>query len=59
LDGELQQVARESETGKRITDKLVKVYLRNGEEQWIVAHIEVQNQKEDDLAKWFEHSAVF
>ncbi len=46
LDGELQQVTLEAETGKRITDKLVKVYLRNGEEQWIVAHIEIQNQKE-------------
>jgi hypothetical protein len=30
LDGELQQISRESETGKKITDKLVKVYLQNG-----------------------------
>jgi hypothetical protein len=51
LDGELQQISRESETGKRITDKLVKVYLRNGQEQWVVAHIEVQNQKEDDFGE--------
>ena len=51
LDGELQQISRESETGKKITDKLVKVYLRNGEEQWIVAHIEVQNQKEDNFGE--------
>jgi hypothetical protein len=51
LDGELQQISRESETGKKITDKLVKVYLQNGEEQWIVAHIEVQNQKEQDFGE--------
>jgi hypothetical protein len=51
LDGELQQISRESETGKRITDKLVKVYLRNGQEQWIIVHIEVQNQKEDQFSE--------
>ncbi len=51
LDGELQQITREAETGKKITDKLVKVYLRNGQEQWIVAHIEVQNQKETDFGE--------
>ncbi len=51
LDGELQQISRESETGKKITDKLVKVYLRNGEEKWIVTHIEVQNQKEQDFGE--------
>ena len=46
LDSELQQVTREAETGKRIVDKLVKVYLRNGKENWILIHIEIQNQKE-------------
>jgi Domain of unknown function (DUF4351) len=51
LDGELQQITREAETGKRITDKLVKVYLRNGKEQWIAAHIEIQNQKEDKFGE--------
>jgi Domain of unknown function (DUF4351) len=51
LDGELQQITLEAETGKRITDKLVKVYLQNGREQWIVAHIEIQNQKEDEFGE--------
>ncbi len=51
LDGELQQVTLEAETGKRIVDKLAKVYLRNGQEQWIVAHIEIQNQKEDEFSE--------
>ena len=46
LDSELQQIAREAETGKRIVDKLVKVYLRNGQENWLLIHIEIQNQKE-------------
>jgi hypothetical protein len=49
LDGELQQITREAETGKRILDKLVKVYLYSGSEQWILIHLEVQNQKEDEF----------
>jgi Domain of unknown function (DUF4351) len=51
LDGELQQVTLEAETGKRIVDKLAKVYLRNGEEHWIVAHVEIQNQKEAEFGE--------
>jgi Domain of unknown function (DUF4351) len=51
LDGELQQVTLEAETGKRIADKLVKVYLKNGAEQWIVAHVEIQNQKEEEFGE--------
>ena len=50
LDSELQQVTRETETGKRIVDKLVKVYLRNGQENWLLIHIEIQNQKEDEFS---------
>jgi hypothetical protein len=49
LDSELQQVTLEAETGKRIVDKLVKVYLRNGREEWLLLHIEIQNQKEEDF----------
>jgi Domain of unknown function (DUF4351) len=51
LDSELQQVTREAETGKLIVDKLVKVYLRNGQEEWLLLHIEVQNQKEEDFSE--------
>jgi hypothetical protein len=51
LDGELQQITLEAETGKRILDKSAKVYLRSGAEQWIVAHIEIQNQKEDEFGE--------
>ncbi len=51
LDGELQQITLEAETGKRIIDKLAKVYMHSGGEQWIVAHIEIQNQKEDEFGE--------
>jgi hypothetical protein len=33
LDAELQQITLEADTGKRIVDKLVKVYLKNGKEE--------------------------
>ena len=51
LDSELQQVTRDAETGKRIVDKLVKVYLRNGEENWLLIHVEIQNQKEEEFSE--------
>jgi Domain of unknown function (DUF4351) len=51
LDSELQQVTLEAETGKRIVDKLVKVYLRNGREKWLLLHIEIQNQKEAEFSE--------
>ena len=51
LDSELQQVTLEAETGKRIVDKLVKVYLRNGQENWLLLHIEIQNQKEAEFSE--------
>lgn len=46
LDKELQQVALEAETGRRYADKLAKVWKKNGEEGWVLAHVEVQGQPE-------------
>jgi predicted DNA-binding protein (MmcQ/YjbR family) len=44
LDKELRQITRESKTGRRYVDKLVKVYRKTGEERWVLSHIEVQGQ---------------
>ena len=52
LDKELQKILKQSETGKRYADKLVKVYLTSGgEEKWLLVHVEVQGYKEKDLAE--------
>lgn len=51
LDKELQQVVRDAELGKRLVDKLVKVYLIGGEEAWVLVHIEVQSQEESNFAE--------
>ncbi len=47
LDTELQQIMGDAEIGKRLADKLVKVWLRSGEEMWLLIHIEVQGYPED------------
>jgi hypothetical protein len=42
LDKELQQIAPDAEVGRRYVDKLVKVWLKSGDEQWVLIHVEVQ-----------------
>src|SRR5260370_30440252 len=51
LETELQQVAREAELGRHRADKLVKVWLRDGQEAWILIHVEVQSQQEADFPR--------
>jgi hypothetical protein len=46
LDQELAQVVRDAELGKRLADKLVKVWKLSGEETWVLVHIEIQSQEE-------------
>lgn len=51
LDTELQQVVRDAELGRRLVDKLVKIYRSGGEEAWVLVHIEVQSQPSSDFAE--------
>lgn len=51
LDKELEQVVRDAELGKHLADKLVKIYLKNGEESWVLIHLEVQAQEDSDLPR--------
>jgi hypothetical protein len=51
LDKELQPIVRQSKQGRRYVDKLVKVWLRSGEEKWLLIHVEVQTWKEDEFPK--------
>ena len=51
LDKELQQVAREAALGRRYVDKLVRLYRKNGHEEWVLVHIEVQGQPDIDFPK--------
>ena len=50
LNTELQAILQnESGSGKRHADALYKVWRRDGREQWIVLHFEVQTQPDPDL----------
>jgi hypothetical protein len=51
LDTELQQVVRDAELGRRYADKLVKVWLRDGSERWLLIHVEVQGRREEGFAR--------
>ena len=47
LDKEFQQITREAEQGRRYADKLVKVWHIDGEELWLLIHVEIQANPED------------
>ena len=51
LETELQQVIREAALGRQRADKLVKVWLRDGQEAWILVHVEVQSQEETEFPR--------
>ncbi len=52
LDKELEDLFPQTETENiRYVDKLVKVWLKNGTEEWILIHIEVQNKGEKSFAE--------
>ncbi len=51
LDKELSKILKGSQTGTRIVDKLVKVFLKNGGEKWLLIHVEIQGQPEKDFER--------
>jgi hypothetical protein len=51
LDKELEQVTPESEQGRRVVDKLVKVWRTDGKDEWVLVHVEVQSQQERAFAE--------
>ncbi len=50
LDKELQQIVQDAEMGRRVADKLVKVWARDGAEAWLLIHVEVQGEAERAFA---------
>ncbi|MBF0180750.1 MAG: hypothetical protein HQM03_12075 [Magnetococcales bacterium] len=51
LDKELDRITREAESGNRRVDLLVKVWLRDGDELWVLIHVEVQGSRDPDFAE--------
>ncbi|QTA81808.1 Uncharacterized protein dnl_41580 [Desulfonema limicola] len=46
LDKELQQITKDAEETRRYVDKLARVWLKSGEEEWALIHADVQSQWE-------------
>jgi hypothetical protein len=61
LDKEFQQVVRDAEIGRRYVDKLVKVWLKDGVECWVLIHVEVQTTRDADfpLRMYVYHYRIF
>jgi hypothetical protein len=51
LDKELSKVVQDANLGKRLADKLVKVYLNNNQETIILIHTEIQGKYESNFAQ--------
>ncbi|MBF0628247.1 MAG: DUF4351 domain-containing protein [Magnetococcales bacterium] len=51
LDKELDRITREAESGNRRVDLLVKVWLPDGDELWVLIHVEVQGSRDPDFAE--------
>ncbi len=49
LDKELHQLVRDARLPKGLADKLFKVWLKDGDEAWLLVHIEVQGQPEQSF----------
>ena len=51
LDKELNIITRGAKLGRCLADKLMKVWLKNGEETWILLHLEVQGYQDKYFPK--------
>lgn len=51
LESELRQIAHDAEVGRRYVDKLVRVWQRDGVEEWVLVHVEVQTGRDREFAE--------
>lgn len=51
LDQELQKIHREAAIGRRTSDKLIAVSLKNGQDALVLIHLEIQSQRDKDFAE--------
>ena len=51
LDKEFQQILRRAKLGKRLADKLFKIWLRDGSDCWILIHVEIQSEVEKEFPR--------
>jgi len=49
LDKEISEIIGSNKKNKKVVDSLVEVHLKNGEEKWLLLHIEFQQAKEKEF----------
>jgi predicted transposase/invertase (TIGR01784 family) len=49
LQQELHQEIMKKKAGKAFADKLFKVFLKDGKEKWVLIHVEVQDENQQDF----------
>jgi hypothetical protein len=47
----MEQLAIRSLKGAKYVDKLVKVHLKDGKEEWLLVHIEVQGYPDEEFSE--------
>lgn len=50
LDKELEALFPKSSEKDRVADKLAKIYQTNGQEEWVLIHVEVQGYQDENFA---------
>lgn len=50
LDKDLEKIMPEADTKRRHADKLFKAWLKDGQEQWFLVHVEVQGYPDEQFA---------
>lgn len=51
LDKELYQEVVDEKKGRRYADRLAKVSMKNGQEKWVLIHVEVQSSRESEFSE--------
>ena len=51
LTQELTKIVKDNNIGKKYIDELVKVFLKDGKETWLLIHIEIQGYKEPNFTQ--------
>jgi hypothetical protein len=51
LQQELFKEIMDEKKGRNVADQIIKVYLKSGDEKWLLIHIEVQGESEPDFSK--------
>ena len=59
LDTELRQIAPDSGSARRHVDRLIKVVLKAGGEQWLYVHVEIQGETDETALQFAERIYIY